>query len=196
MVKIMTEKSKTGIAIVASVLIAMVATTGLIYFLSPYLFPQKGVVQTQTLSLTSNAYIFDSSTTAYTVVNQTQMSIVTRGGSFLDIRFTVQAVISLDTTFTGAADWWVSVVVNTTSSQVGNRTALPHFFDDHVALGNFREIPTALSIEYQTPVLAKGTYTISVQWVSRTDSPGSNYLLFANNNLHTPRVLLAQEIVQ
>jgi hypothetical protein len=191
----MAEGSKTGIAIVASVLIAIVATTGLIYFLSPYLFPQKGVVQTQTLSLTSNAYIFDSSTTAYTVANQTQMSIETRGGSFLDIRFTVQAVISLDTTFTGAADWWVSVVVNTTAGQVGNRTVLPHFFDDHVALGNFREIPTALSIEYATPVLAKGTYTISVQWVSRTDSPGNNYLLFGNNNLHTPRVLLAQEIV-
>ncbi|HME53771.1 MAG TPA: hypothetical protein VKM55_16200 [Candidatus Lokiarchaeia archaeon] len=191
----MAENGKTGVAIVVSVLISVGLTVGMIYFLTPYMFPQKGVVQTKTLSLTSDAFIFASQTTPYLVVNQTQMDVTTRGGSFLDVRFTAQGVISLDPGFTGAADWWVAVVVNSTSGQIGNRTVLPHFLYSGAPVGFNREEPAGLSIEYVTPTLAKGTYNITVQWESRTPSGGLTYLVFDDTALRTPRVLLTQEIV-
>lgn len=194
----MAERGKMGVTILASVLISLVLTTGVIYILNPYLFPKtpsKGVLQTQTLSLTSDAKIFGSQTSAYTVVNQTQLTIVTSGGSFLDVRFTAQAYIGLDSGFSGSAEWWVAVFVNSTSGLAGNRTVLVHFMYAGAPVGFPRDVPTGLSIECVTSVLAKATYNVTVQWISKTPQGGNTYLFLDDSTSRAPRDLVAQEIV-
>ena len=187
--------ASTGTAIVASVLIAVILTMGLVYVANPYLFPQKGVVQTKSISQTGPAYIFSSQNTAYSVINNSKLAITTRGGSFLDVQFTAQGLITLDPTFAGIADWYVAVLVENSSGHVfGNDTILPAYYNV-VAVGNIVQIPVAIAIQLITGTLPAGTYNVTAQWKSATYSALFTYLDLADATLHNPRVLVAQEIV-
>ncbi len=187
------RKSKLGGAIVASVLISAIVTGGLMYFVTPLLFPgvSKGALQTKTLTLNSDAYIEDSSTASYLLMDSTTLTMTTSGGTIIDARFSDTGIISLDTTFTGSASFFVALVVE----GVGNRTIIAHYFDSTpTATGYNREISVNLDIEYATGTLPAGTYTISVMWISRGNAAGTNYLQAITNTLETPRVLVVQEI--
>ena len=175
-----------------SVVISAAVTAGLMYFVTPLMFPgaSKGIIQTKTLSLSNSAYIADSSTANYLLMNTTTLNITTRGDTIIDARFTASAFITTDTTFTGVTSFFVALVI----AGVGNRTIMARYLDTQPATGFYREISVNLDIEYATAALPAGTYTISVMWISSYSIAGNNYLMANTNSLKTPRMLIVQEI--
>jgi hypothetical protein len=160
------------------------------------LIPQKGVVQTKSVSTTDEAYIFSNQNTAYTVINGTELTITTRGGSLLDVQFTAEGFITLDPLFSGLADWWVSLLVASPSKTiVGNVTNLVDYYNEAPDSGYYVQIPVGLSIQLITGTLPAGSYNVTVQWKSGSYSSLSTYLDLSDNIVQPTRDLVAQEIV-
>jgi hypothetical protein len=135
------------------------------------------------------AYI-DDAITDFEMINQTALTITTKGNSFLSIRFVMQAVISVLPTFVGPLQIEIALVV----SGIGNRTLKVAYYL-HSPLGEYHEQPADVTIDYVTNELTRADYTVSVWWKSTVDSTGVAYLLAHNPpNLNNSRSLLVEEI--
>ncbi|MHA1347962.1 MAG: hypothetical protein ACTSO3_16285, partial [Candidatus Heimdallarchaeaceae archaeon] len=130
-------------------------------------------------------------TVIYELINQTELVISTQGHSKLAILFTMQSVISISSTMVGALSFEVALVVE----GIGNKT-LKQMVYQQVPFGSYREIPTAVTINYVTGKLAAGNYTIGVYWKSIYPKADINYLIgYTVPNFAFPRSIWVQEII-
>lgn len=178
----------------ASVFVSLVIMAPVAYFVLPLFYPsmkdETGVIQSVYEEFDDVAYIEDS-VVIYELINQTELVISTQGGSALAILFTMQAVITISSAMVGALSFEVALVVE----GIGNRT-LKEMVYQMVPFGSYREIPTAVTINYVTDKLAAGNYTIGVYWKSQYTHVDTNYLIgYTSPNFMYPRSIWVQEII-
>jgi len=178
--------------IIASVAISILILAPTTFFVLPLVYPNMkdgGTVQFVYEEFDSTAWIPDSQTD-YERINQTTLSITTKGNSILSIRFVMQAVLSLQPTLAGSLQFDIALVV----SGIGNRTLKVAYYRQNPVAAT-QEFPADVTIDFATPELVKSIYTISVYWKSTYDATGIGYLLSTNPpNLNNTRSLLIEEI--
>ncbi|MHA1420058.1 MAG: hypothetical protein ACTSYH_10780 [Candidatus Heimdallarchaeaceae archaeon] len=178
----------------ASVFVSLVIMAPVAFFVLPLFYPsmkdETGVIQSVYEEFDDVAYIEDD-TVIYELINQTELVISTQGHSKLAILFTMQSVISISSTMVGALSFEVALVVE----GIGNKT-LKQMVYQQVPFGSYREIPTAVTINYVTGKLAAGNYTIGVYWKSIYPKADINYLIgYTVPNFAFPRSIWVQEII-
>ena len=178
----------------ASVFVALAIMAPVTYFVLPLLYPgmndESGVIQSVYEEFDDTAFIVDAVNT-FELINQTELTVTTKGGSFLTILFAMQTVLGIDPAATGALQFEIAVVVET----VGNNTIkVAHF--NSAPYGTYREIPADVTINYVTETLTAGNYTVSVYWKATYDIGGVNYMIGNNPpNYDYSRTLWIQEMV-
>lgn len=182
-------------SIIGSVILSVIITSALIYFMAPVFFPgsleRNIVLQYQYDEWNSPAYIFDNEL-AYKKMNDTEIAITTNQESRLFVEFSAIALLALDSVFTIRSSYNVSLVV----TGVTNRTIMVLYYDGGPSSGYFRELTYNLHINLLTQPLPPGTYTIEVFWKSTWDATGTfNSLSVAHAPTYNyTRTLLVQEL--
>jgi hypothetical protein len=128
-------------------------------------------------------------------MTDTELNITTNGNSSLLVSFSAMSIITLDVAFTFRAGYNVSLIVE----NGGNRTIEVDYYDGGAAYGSIRQISMDLYINYLTPKLPAGTYTVNVYWKSGYDATGTqNSLSVAHmggsTDYNFTRTLLVQEL--
>jgi hypothetical protein len=197
----------SGKAVVGSMLGSILITVGLIWGLAFFdllpglgtnttniVNPKNGVIQLKYGEWNSPSYIFDNQLT-YVKMTDTELNVTTNGNSSLLVSFSAMSIMTLDAAFTLRAGYNVSLRVE----HIGNRTIQVDYFDGGAAYGSIRQISMDLYINYLTPNLPAGTYTVNVYWKSGYDATGTqNSLSVAHmggsTDYNFTRTLLVQEI--
>jgi hypothetical protein len=182
-------------SIIASVILSVVITGALIYFMAPVILPVSPerdiVLQYQYNEWNSPAYIFDDEL-AYKKMEDTEITITINQNSRIFVEFSAIALLSLDSTFTIRSSYNVSLVI----SGLTNRTIMVLYYDAEPSGGYFRQLTYNLHINLLTDSLPTGTYTIEVFWKSTWDATGAaNSLSVAHAPTYNyTRTLFVQEL--
>ncbi|OLS29379.1 MAG: hypothetical protein HeimAB125_22650 [Candidatus Heimdallarchaeota archaeon AB_125] len=176
----------------ASVLTAILILAPTTYFVLPLLYPnmKSGVlIQSEYILFETEARIYDHELT-FKMMDNTTWLIETQGSSSLNILFTTVVELVLNSAWREKAEVIIDVVVE----GIGNKAILLGFHDDGPALGAYRALTFDTAINFDTGIVAAGTYNISVYWRSTFDGIGTNsfYIYDPSNNYQ--RSLLIQEI--
>ncbi|MFW9852494.1 MAG: hypothetical protein ACFFDS_06105 [Candidatus Thorarchaeota archaeon] len=182
-------------SVIVSILILAPAT----YFLMPVLYPNiksdisddpSGVVlQSEYFVFDTLARIYDYELT-YELMGTTSCLIQTQGNSSLSILFSAVAILTLNSAWREKAEYIVDLVVE----GAGNRALLYGYYDDGPAYGAYRVFTFDISINFDTGILAAGTYNISVFWRSNFDGIGTNSFYIYDPGNDCLRSLWIQEI--
>jgi len=146
----------------ASVLTAILILAPTTYFVLPVLYPNMksgALIQSEYVLFETEARIFDHELT-FKMMDNTTWLIETQGSSSLNILFTTVGIISVNSAWREKAEYIIDVVVE----GVGNKAILHAFHDDGPAHGAYRVITYDTTINFDTGILAAGTYNISVYW--------------------------------
>ena len=190
----MSGKSVIG-AMLGSILITIGIIWGLGFFgFFPGVDTKNTVIQTKYGEWNSPAYIFDNQLT-YVKMAGTELNVTTSGNSRLLVSFSAMSVMTLDAAFTYRAGYNVSLIVE----NGGNRTIQVDYYDGaSTAYGFIRQISMDLYINYLTPKLPAGTYTVNLYWKSGFDATGTQNSLsvahMGGTGYNFTRTLLVQEI--
>ena len=188
----------SGKAVAGSIIGSILITLGIIWGLGfigffPGVDTKNTVIQTKYGEWNSPAYIFDNQLT-YVKMAGTELNVTTSGNSRLLVSFSAMSVMTLDAAFTYRAGYNVSLIVESG----GNRTIQVDYYDGGSAYGFIRQISMDLYINYLTPKLPAGTYTVNLYWKSGFDATGTqNSLSVAHvggTGYNFTRTLLVQEI--
>ena len=189
----------SGKSIIGSMLGSILITLGIIWGLGfigffPGVDTKNTVIQTRYGEWNSPSFIFDNQLT-YVKMTDTELNVTTSGNSRLLVSFSAMSIMTLDAAFTFRAGYNVSLLVE----NGGNRTIQVDYFDGGPAYGAIRQISMDLYINYLTPKLPAGTYTINVYWKSGFDATGTqNSLSVAHmggaTDYNFTRTLLVQEL--
>lgn len=178
---------------VAGVAISILILAPTTYFVLPLLYPDMkdgGTIQFVYEEFDDRSFIWDDADT-FEMINQTTLSIITSGKSFLSILYTMPAVFSITEDFAGA----IQIEIALTVSGIGNRTTKAAYYRQLATPGSYSEIPSSITINFVTSELSAGTYVISVYWRSMWDPPGANSLITNNPpNFNYVRSITAEEI--
>jgi len=184
----------SGKEVVGSILISLILMSAIVFFALPFIFPgvseKNIVVQSKYAEWKTTAMIYDSETTAYKKISDTELNITIQESSSLAIVFSADAILHLSDTFTVKNSYFFSVVVE----GVGNKTFFITYFDSSAATGSIRELTYNLYVNYVTNPLPAGTYNVAVYWQSRFDANGSNFLSLAHSGYNYSRSLWIQEL--
>ncbi len=192
----------SGKEVLIAIIGAVIITGGLSVVTLPLVFPNiatdQDEITTTSVILQSlyqetdaSASIYDHSTT-FTDVPESTLSITIAENSSLRAEFTSPYVLGIRQEFAAGSHLFFNISLEI--SGVGNRQTSIKYYEA-VALNSWREYGGTIYIVYQIDNLPAGTYVIKVQWVSRTDVPGDNYLTLSLLPNH-PRMrsLIVQEI--
>ncbi len=163
--------------IIASVAISILVLAPTAFFVLPLVYPDMkdgGTVQYVYEEFDDRAFIVDSDDT-FELINQTTLSVTTKGKSLLSILLVMPAVLTLSDLLVGGLQFEIALTV----SGVGNRTSKVAYYAAAPS-GIYQEIPASISLTYVTEELTAGTYIISVYGKSLYDLPGSSALIFNN----------------
>ncbi len=184
----------SGKEVVGSILISLILMSAIVFFALPFIFPgvseKNIVVQSKYAEWRTTAIIFDSETTAYTKISDTELNITIQESSSLAIIFTADAILTLSGTFNVKNRYFFSVVVE----GVGNKTFFISYYDSSGATGAYRQLTYNLYVNYVTNPLPAGTYNVAVYWQSRFDASGTNFLKLADSGYNYSRSLWIQEL--
>lgn len=181
----MAEKgSLAGIAIL-SILVGAAVGFGLTWLVQP----SGSVLQTRYLAVSSTAGKSDDDLTK-TVIPDTQLNITTKGFSYITVEFAGSLGYHLDSTFSSACRYNITLEVDGTAVSVFKAT-----WYHTTASGSQEEGSLGVSIPWVSGTLAAGTHVVQVTWVSTIDALGGNQIYFATSpNRVTVRSITIQEI--
>ena len=95
----------SGKEVVGSILISLILMSAIVFFALPFIFPgvseKNIVVQSKYAEWRTTAMIYDSETTAYEKISDTELNITIQENSQLAIIFTADALLHLSGSFTG-----------------------------------------------------------------------------------------------
>jgi len=184
----------SGKEVVGSILISLILMSAIVFFALPFIFPgvseKNIVVQSKYAEWRTTAMIYDSETTAYTKISDTELNITIQESSSLAIIFSADAILHLSSTFNIKNSYFISVVVE----GVGNKTFFISYFDSGGATGSIRQLTYNLYVNYVTNPLPAGTYNVAVYWQSRYNANGVNSLSLAHSGYNYSRSLWIQEL--
>jgi hypothetical protein len=189
----------SGKSIIGAMIGSILITLGIIWGLGfigffPGVDTKNTLIQTRYGEWNSPAFIFDNQL-SYIKMTDTELNVTTSGNSRLLVSFSAMSIMTLDAAFTFRAGYNVSLLVE----KAGNRTIQVDYYDGGAAYGSIRQISMDLYINYLTPKLPTGTYTVNVFWKSGFDATGStNSLSVAHmggaSDYNFTRTLLVQEL--
>ncbi len=197
----------SGKAVAGSVILTLVIVAGAGYFLLPMAYPGlKGknvVVQQKYTDFYNWAYIFDTNTSTTTLMNGTEMSITTQGGTSLFVQF--DTVFQVGYQLSAFQGYTFNVTLGIDG--VGKKNVYLQTLNGEASTHTITEqVPFMMS--YATGVLPSGTYHVVISWYSLYAEGGSDYAYVAANyafgaptptgtfafNYNNSRTLLVQEI--
>ncbi len=178
-------------AFVGGVIVGIILTGAVGFFaLQTFQAEESGrILQTDYEEFNSQAYIQDDAISAWTQMPDTEMNITTEGDSFLVVTFSATMILHMDTTFSGACRFNISLEIE----GVGSKQTRASYFHNP-GPGAIVELSERVHIYFETGTLSKGTYIITVNWISAFDAPGSNSLNSGSSNFNFARSLSVWEI--
>ncbi|MFW9917211.1 MAG: hypothetical protein ACFFGZ_16525 [Candidatus Thorarchaeota archaeon] len=178
-------------AFVGGVIVGIIITGAVGFFaLQAFQAEESGrILQTNYEEFNSQAYILDDATSAWTQMPDTKMNITTEGDSFLVVTFSATMILHMDTTFSGACRFNISLEIE----GVGSKQTRASYFHSP-GPGATVELSERVHIYFETGTLSEGTYNIVVNWISAFDAPGANSLNSGSSNFNFTRSLSVWEI--
>lgn len=179
-------------AFVGGIIIGIIITGAVGFFaLQTFQAEESGrILQTDYEEFNSQAYIQDDATSAWTQIPDTEMTITTEGDSFLSVTFSATMILHMDTSFTGACRFNISLEIE----GVGSKQTRASYFHATPGPGAIVELSERVHIHLETGTLSEGTYSIVVNWISAFDAPGTNSLNSGSSNFNFTRSLSVWEI--
>ncbi len=176
---------------VAGFFIGAILTGALGFATLSILEPEEtgGILQVKYEEFRSAAFIMDSSTSDWTKIPDTEVNITTEGNSRLSVTFSATGLLHLDTTFSGACKFNISLHIEGITSK---QTRVSHF--QNPGPGAMTELSKIVSIHLETETLPKGEYQIVVYWIASFDGTGTNQLNLGSSNFNFTRSLSVWEI--
>jgi hypothetical protein len=190
----MSSKSIIG-SMVGSIIITLAIVWSLGFFgVIPGVDTKNTVLQTRYGEWNSPAYIYDDDL-SYVQMTDTELTVTTSGNTRLLAIFSAMSIMTLDSSFQYRVGYNVSLVVG----DVGNRTIQVDYYDGSTATGDIRQLSMGIYINFLTPILPAGTYSIGIYWKSGFDATGTaNSLSVAHfggaTDYNFTRTLLIQEL--
>jgi hypothetical protein len=190
----MSSKSIIG-SMIGSILITLGIVWSLGFFgVIPGVDTKNTLIQTKYGEWNSPAFIYDDDL-SYVKMTDTELTITTSGNTRLVAIFSAMSIMTLDMNFQYRVGYNVSLVVG----GVGNRTIEVDYYDGGTATGNIRQLSMGIYINFITPILPAGIYTIGIYWKSGFDATGTaNSLSVAHvggaSGYNFTRTLLVQEL--
>ena len=138
--------------------------------------------------------LFDTNTSTYAKINDTELSITTQGNSRLYARFTGIFYLEIQDEDVEHLEFVIAVVVEGTGNQTHD---VLYFEAETIGEGINRFITYSISIDYVTPQLTSGTYNIGVYWKSDYRDPSNLHTYLNTGNVegfNAPRTLTVMEI--
>jgi hypothetical protein len=190
----MSSKSIIG-SMIGSILITLGIVWSLGFFgVIPGVDTKNTLIQTKYGEWNSPAFIYDDDL-SYVQMTDTELTITTSGNTRLLAIFSAMSIMTLDMNFQYRVGYNVSLVVGV----VGNRTIQVDYYDGQPATGYIRQLSMGIFINYMTPILPAGSYSIGIYWKSGFDATGTqNSLSVAHTGGATDynftRTLIIQEL--
>jgi hypothetical protein len=195
---------KTG-AVVLSVIISVLLTSGISYFMIPYLAPAPPeseetdeiptglILQSNTLETIDYVQLNDTNTT-WTVMPTMETTITTDGNSTLEVMFHALMFMYIQPDLVAGGSVLFSMALEIEG--VTNQSVLIlHQRGENNADYIFAEFyPCSIFLRVETPTLAAGTYSINVLWKSMGDAAGNNRLTTGAFLIENPYTLNVKEI--
>ena len=190
--------AKNAALILVSVLLSLGIGAAGGYFLLPYAFPnvnkaQTGVIQAKSVQISDNAKLLHTDTT-WSMINNTQVNITTRGGSSLFAEFNAvfEMYYVLAPSLNPGDNWSAHLALKVDG--VGNNTVFLKYVNvNSVAFAKSEMI--SFTMQYTTKTLATGTYHVAMYWVSDYSMPGfCEIIACAHPSLVLNRTLTVEEI--
>lgn len=181
--------------------ITLVIVAAGIYFGLPIAFPnvtktQSGVVQMKTVQVSDNAVLFETSTTP-SMMNNTEISITTRGNTALFVEFNANFEIYLNlaaNTGSGLTWWWRAHLILFIDN-IGNNTTFLQYINYDTTIQMKKSETDTFTMQYATGVLPSGTYHAALNWSSDFSTGGNCQIIVSNAPNHIfYRSLTIQEI--
>ncbi len=184
-VKIM---AKGGIA--AAFVGAVLVSFALGLFVIPLLEPAPAGITRQIQSVESNssAYI-DSNTVTWQSIPDMSLVITTTHPSRLRATFSSPADITLPTSMSGRAEWYILLSI----SGVGSRNASIGYLSQ-AALSDYIQLYESFSMDYLTASVPAGSYSVTVSWVSHSLATQVCYLELSDTTFNFTRSLIVEEL--
>ncbi|MFQ5979985.1 MAG: hypothetical protein ACE5OZ_17780 [Candidatus Heimdallarchaeota archaeon] len=148
------------------------------------------ILQTKYEEFRSQAFLPDSETSSWSLIPNTEMEIITKGDSFLSLTFSAVMILHLDSSFSGACRFNISLEI----AGITNKQTRVSYYHGVPGPGQIVEFSESVDIHYETDVLANGTYSLAAYWISAFDAPGSNQLISTTANFNFTRSLAVWEI--
>ena len=192
-------------AVVLSVIISVLLTSGISYFMIPYLAPAPPeseesdeipaglILQSNTLETIDYVQLNDSDL-AWTVMPTMETTITTDGNSTLEVIFYALMFMYIQPDLVAGGSVLFSMALEIEG--VTNQSVLIlHQRGENNADYIFAEFyPCSILLRVETPTLAAGTYSINVLWKSMGDVAGNNRLTTGAFLIENPYTLNAKEI--
>lgn len=195
-------------AVVLSVIISVILTTGISYFLIPYLTPAPtesedsddlDVIPTglilQSITLENSTTVSkNDSDTNWTVMSSMETTITTDGNSTIEVMFYSLMALYVQPDLSHGN----MVTFNMTLEIEGvTNTSVLIFYQRGINYANYvyaEFLPYSVFLRIETSALAAGTYSIRVWWKSLGDGAGLNRLTTGANSIENPYSLNVKEI--
>ena len=189
-------------AVVLSVIISVILTTGISYFMIPYLAPDSEdsdviptglILQSITLENTTLVSKNDEDLN-WTVMSSMETTITTDGNSKIEVMF--YSLMALYVQPDIAEGNGLAFNMTLEIEGVKNQSVLI-FYQRGIDNANFifaEFLPWSIFLRAETPTLAAGTYSIRVLWKSTGDAAGFNRLTTGAFLIENPYSLNVKEI--
>lgn len=192
-------------SIVLSIVISVILTSGISYFMIPYLAPappesdDSDVIPTglilQSITLENSTLVSKNDEDVnWTVMSSMETTITTDGNSTLEVMFYSLMALYVQPDLQESN----GLTFNMTLEIEGvTNTSVLIFYQRGIdnAYYIFAEfLPYSVFLRAETPVLLAGTYTIRVWWKSMGDAAGFNRLTTGANSIENPYSLNVKEI--
>ncbi|MHA2232935.1 MAG: hypothetical protein ACXAB4_10620 [Candidatus Hodarchaeales archaeon] len=148
------------------------------------------ILQTKYEEFRSQAFLPDSETGSWALIPDTELEITTKGDSFLSLTFSAVMILHLDSSFSGACRFNISLEV----AGITNKQTRVSYYHGIPGPSQIVEFSERVDIHYETDTLAIGTYSLAAYWISAFDAPGSNQLISSTASFNFTRTLSVWEI--
>jgi hypothetical protein len=182
-------------SIIASVILSVIITGGLSYFILPIIYPRmletdEGIVL-QSIYIESNtAASITYENTTYQKIPETEATITIRSNSKISVTFQAMFLLVLEASYSGGCVYNISLVVN----GHGNKSYTITYYKDGTGT---RIIQVNFHDTYITDSLPAGTYLVEVYWKSYADVNPDHFLALnyvVGQYLENPRSLCLLEL--
>jgi hypothetical protein len=192
-------------SIVLSIVISVILTSGISYFMIPYLAPappesdDSDVIPTglilQSITLENSTTVSkNDEDTNWTVMSSMETTITTKGNSTIEVIFYSLMALYVQPDLQESN----GLTFNMTLEIEGvTNTSVLIFYQRGIDNVNYifaEFLPYSVFLRIETSALAAGTYSIRVWWKSQGDGMGLNRLTTGANSIENPYSLNVKEI--